>query len=411
MTNNGNSRSGSRWFEALALPTKLKETLSREADEALERWRQQMAPQVEAGMAADEVAMKLTASVRPDAQMCIGSPKLKGRGRRITLIEPAVIRLLHDRMTAVGLADKQRRENLVKTIQHVAARGPQRIVHRRRDWQSALTQLRSAHANFAPVLDLIEMELTLAGPRLPVVLPPLLLNGPPGCGKTFFAQHLAAFFGTGFERISMETAQTAAELSGTAAHWGNTQPGRLFNRLIDFDHANPVFLLDEIDKAGGYESHRSDKALYALLERESARQWADASLPDLVLDASHVIWLLTSNDARLIPAPLRSRMAQFDIQPLRAHEARQLVRLLFRQEVERYPHLGLNPELAIAHCDVLRVHSPRVLTRFVHELVAQLAKEGRREVELSDLEAIGALGAVLVEFGRHFDGLIEWKVQ
>lgn len=330
-TKHRNGRSHSRWFEELTLPMALKETLTREADEAWERQRQKESLEDAAAYAAAEVTRQLALAPKPEVPLSISSPKLKGRGSRITLIEPALILRLHNRMTAVGLADKQRKENLVKTVQHVAARGPQRIVHRRRDWQPALNSLRTAHANFAPVLELIERELTLAGPRRPVVLPPLLLNGPPGCGKTFFAQHLAAFFGTGFERISMETAQTAADLTGTAAHWGNTQPGRLFNRLIESDHANPVFLLDEVDKAGGYESHRSDKALYALLERESAKHWADASLPDLVLDASHVIWLLTSNDARLIPAPLRSRMTQFDIQPLGPHEARQLVRLLYRR--------------------------------------------------------------------------------
>ena len=408
----------SRWFEELTLPLKLMESLTREADAA---WARQLELQALEDAAAETKEAEerqrrlqgyLGASPGlPPGPVVIGSPNLKGCGSRITLVEPELVLRMHDRMTAIPLSDKQRRENLVKTIQHVAARGPERVVHRREDWEPALERLRDAHANFRPVIDFIDRELTLAGPLQPLVLTPMLLNGPPGCGKTFFVQHLAEFFGTGFERVSMETTQSSAELSGTAAFWSNTQPGRIFNRLVDYDFANPVFLLDEIDKAGGSPSYRSDKALYGLLERESAKHWADTSLPELTLDASHVIWLLTSNDARNIPAPLRSRMRQFDIEPLSRQEARKLVRAQFRKEVERYPHLGLNPELAIAHCDVLCINSPRVIVRFVHELIARLAKEGRQDVELSDLEAVGALGSVLVEFDRHFRGLIEWKVQ
>lgn len=67
----------------------------------------------------------------------------------------------------------------------------------------------------------------------------------------------------------------------------------------------------------------------------------------------------------------------FDIRPLGPLEARNLVRSLYRQEVERYPHLSLDPELAISHCDDLRVHSPQVVARLVHELVARLAMERR----------------------------------
>ena len=231
-----------RWFEELTLPVKVKEDLTREADEAYEQQMEQYAVEQAEKAFADAAQRRLEgqataaagqalAMTPPVPPVVIGAPSLKGQGKRITLIEPELIRMMHTRLTAVGMADKQRRENLVKTMQHVAARGPYRVVHRQEDWGPSLDRLREAHANFAPVIDLIDRELTLAGSEGPLVLPPMLLNGPPGCGKTFFAQHLADFFGTGFERVSMETAQTSAELAGTAAYWSNTQPGRIFNRL------------------------------------------------------------------------------------------------------------------------------------------------------------------------------------
>ena len=268
------------------------------------------------------------------------------------------------------------------------------------------------------MLDLIEAELTLADGAGDMLLPPLLLNGSPGCGKTFFAQSLAEFFGTGFLRVSLETSQNSAELVGTAEHWSNTQPGRLFDTLIDGEHINPVVLIDEVDKSGGLDAYRADKALYALLEREAARQWRDASFPALKLDASHVIWVLTSNDAGLIPAPLRSRMRQFDIPKLDAHAGRQLARSLYRQEVTRYPRHALEPELAIGHCDVLRSYSPREMVRLCHALVARLVLEGRREVTFDDLTKTGALDGRLIEFERLVTDFersvgcnLEWKKQ
>ena len=274
--------------------------------------------------------------------------------------------------------------------------------------------MRDTFANFDAVLDVIEAELTLgeAGDTEEgYVLPPLLLNGAPGCGKTYFAEQLSTFFGSGFLQMSMETAQTAAELVGTAEHWSNTQPGRLFNILIDGDYINPVVLLDEVDKVGGSHSNRADKALYALLERKTAKRWSDSSIPLLKLDVSHVIWVLTSNDARQIPAPLRSRMRQFDIPPMGPHAARQLVRKLYRDEVARYPKWDLEPELHIAHCDVLRQFSPRQLVGMIHALVAQLARAERRHVTYDDLRAVGALDGRLVEFERVFGDYIEWTVQ
>ena len=381
------SKKRSRFFERMELPLDVRNDLAMEADAAdmLELQAAMMARS-----AREELEAAAGEAKKQQESSPTKAPLLDGRGPLVPLFASGAVDAAQQKVANVGVGDKAWQTQRVKLIAHVAARGPVRRLHRRRDWKKALHALREHHANFNPVLDLIEGEFCLAGERQPIVLPPMLLNGPPGCGKTYFAQHLADFFQTGFVRVSMETAQTAAELTGTAAHWSNTKPGRLFDQLVDGDYANPVFLLDEVDKAGGYESHRSDKALYALLERKSAGQWSDTSMPELVMDASHVVWLLTSNDARHVPAPLLSRMHQFDIEPLGADESCALVRRLYREEVRRYRHLKLDPELPIAHCEALRCHSPRLIARLVHRLVARLAKHGRKQVLPEDLKAIGA---------------------
>ena len=400
---------GPRWFESLVLPPDVMDEM-RAAVEAEED---------RAELAAREVRERerdlcSAASSDPAASLRFGYLHDYACGLRVQLLDERTVRTAYRKIKTVGIADKERTISRIAQLEHIASRGCARVKYLDPNWSGSLAELRRSFANFGAVLDLIEAELELAyrsSSGEGVFLPPLLLNGPPGCGKTFFAQNLAEFFQTGFVRISMESAQTAAEINGTAEHWSNTQPGRIFDKLIEGDHINPVVLLDEVDKSGGYESHRADKALYSLLERESAKQWSDLSFPALKLDTSHIVWLLTSNDARSIPSPLRSRMQQFDIPPLNAHAARQLVRTLYRKEVQQHPDFDLDPELAIAHCDVLRCFSPREIVRLTHALVARVAMADRRHVTLDDLRSVGALDGRLVEFERHFGRLIEWTTQ
>ncbi len=406
---------GPRWFMSLTLPkavmnAMMVEVVAREAEA-----RQRRQEQHDAQEAAAEREPKPPA--KPGDDLVFGYPFSFLESGLARLFDQEDLRDTYTKAKTVATADRDKTKNRIALIEHIAARGSFRKHGIPRNWKVSLASLRESFASFARVIDVVEAELTLTEKRgngSSIAMPPLLLNGPPGCGKTYFAEQLAKFFDTSFMRISMETAQSSSALAGSAEFWSNTQPGRLFDRLIDGDHINPVVLLDEIDKAGGSEYYRADKALYALLERETARSWSDLSFPALKLDTSHVIWILTSNDAMHIAPPLRSRMQQFDIAPLDAVAARRLVRTLYRQEAERFPELDLETELAIAHCDVMRTFSPREIVRLCHALVARLALTGRRQISLDDLKVTGALDGQLVDFERHlqrFERLMELSVE
>ena len=168
-------------------------------------------------------------------------------------------------------------------------------------WRDDLAGIERKFPNFGDVIDYLRAAFAVAshGDGVPM-LTPILLSGPPGIGKSYFAMHFAEYFGAGFQTVHIETAQTSSVLSGSAEHWGNTKTGMVFNALLEGAYANPVFFLDEIDKAFEGE-HDPLMSLYALLESATARTFTDSSYPWLPgIDASRIVWVCTCNDASLV---------------------------------------------------------------------------------------------------------------
>ena len=165
----------------------------------------------------------------------------------------------------------------------------------------AVDDLYDASPNFGEVLDDLRKFLALAvSGNEAVQFTPILLLGEPGLGKTYFAKRLAQALGTGFEFVSMSSLTAGWVLTGASAQWHNARPGKVAQTLIEGDFANPVVVLDEVDKAGG--DHRYDPmgALYTLLERDTASHFKDEFI-DVDMDASHILWVATANDESVDP--------------------------------------------------------------------------------------------------------------
>lgn len=149
------------------------------------------------------------------------------------------------------------------------------------------------------------------------------------------------------------------------------------------EFANPVVLLDEIDKVGG-DRYNPAAALYTLLEPAAAKTWHDLSVPELQLDVSRVTWILTSNILDTIATPLLSRMKIFTIPPLTVPQSRDTAMRIFRAVVIGIG-LDFSPDLQITIAAVLATVSPREMHRISRELVASAVSAGRRRVEQADL--------------------------
>src|SRR5437763_13059014 len=207
---------------------------------------------------------------------------------------------------------------------------------------SAVDDLYDASPNFGRVVDDLRKYLALAvAGREAVQITPMLLLGEPGLGKTYFAKKLAHALATGFHFISMSSLTAGWVLTGASSQWHNARPGKVAQTLIEGDYANPVVVLDEVDKAGGDSRYDPMGALYTLLERDTATHFKDEFI-DVDMDASHILWVATANDASAIPEPILNRMNVYAIEQPDADGARTIALAVYHEILDAhhwpFPH-------------------------------------------------------------------------
>lgn len=192
-------------------------------------------------------------------------------------------------------------------------KGPYRRIGAPRRIADVLS-LKASHPHFGAVIDFVANQLELARvSKHPVRIPPMLLSGPPGVGKTHFSDALAKVLGVPTRRHQMDQAETSSALLGSEATWSNSRTGLVFEELVHGDYANPVILLDELDKAPSHDMRMNPvNVLHTLLEPVSAAHVRDLSV-DLEIDASMVTWIATCNYPWRVPFTLRTRMKEFFI--------------------------------------------------------------------------------------------------
>ncbi len=291
----------------------------------------------------------------------------------------------HDVERKLAKLPSREHENLRSTYERMLERGPDRF-QVKPSGIPEMSALYQALPNFTDVLDDVKRHVALSqDSRDGLEVTPILLLGLPGIGKTHFAKKLADLLGTGMSLVPMSSMTAGWLLSGSSSQWKGAKPGKVFEALIDGEYANPVIVVDEIDKASADAQYDPLGALYSLLEHDTAQNFMD-EFAEVAIDASQVIWITTANDPRGIPEPILNRMNVFEIQPPSPEAARQIARNLY-QSIRAEHGWGerFAPDAEPDLQDALAELPPREMRRALMTGFGNARLAGRDAVQVCDL--------------------------
>lgn len=292
---------------------------------------------------------------------------------------------VHDVERRLEKLPHKEHENLRATYERMLQKGPERF-QVKPSGVPAMDALYDDLPNFHGVLDDVKRQLALcADSRDALEIMPMLLLGPPGVDKTHFAREMAQLLGTGMGFLSMSSLTAGWVLSGASSQWKGARPGKVFETLVDGQYANPVMVVDEIDKTGGEHAYDPLGALYSLLEHDTAGTFTD-EFAEVPIDASQVIWVATANESRAIPDPILNRMNVFEVQMPDAAASRKIAARLYAN-IRSTHDWGSRfaPEPGSDVLDAMSELAPREMRRSWMTAFGNAKLAGRGEVQVRDL--------------------------
>lgn len=259
-------------------------------------------------------------------------------------------------------------------------------------WQSGgeprvAATLRADARCMAAAIDRVadQVALSLWAGRPWLSLRPMLLVGPPSAGKTHLAQQIGNLSGCGSAVLSFAGVNSNAELAGNPRGFRNPQPCFPAMVMQRTGTANPVIVIDEVEKAACGDMGDPVATLLGLLERSTARRFFDGCLSAEV-NLAHVNWVLIANRIDRLPPPLLSRVDVVEVAGPGPEHAEMVVASLWRAvaadlglPLVELPRLGNGAETMLLRL-FRNTRSVRRVRRAIETLVAVAARHVPRTV-------------------------------